>query len=536
MPHPFGNDENRFGSAAFAETTELAAKGWFEKSPDAIYAGMKDGRPLWYKGAGGVLLVAGARSGKLRDILAHNICSGVLENETLVVFDIKGELAAISQDQTPDEKHCLYWNPHGLHGLPQHRINPVGHLTWSSPTLIPDLKLFLEGQIASSGAGQSRYFEQGARRIGEAIGLILTKRNGTLTLPDFHDAILALQAGGDEWIDLAFEMYRSKIPECVAVEEEIAHAREDSSGGFKGILGELMQAFACFSDPTLRAALSGPFDADLADLTRGARAYQFYLMCPETVLSFWAPVIKAFLTGLRTLKGRSPQSPRQTWIIDEAARLTGYEEIVRLFTDGAGIGIRPLVVLQDVTQAEDLARNALRKITSSAALQIYFGVRDPETARRVSDMVGAETLTYDDPLHQGRARVDLRKGIVRILSGGDPFEAALELTQKRYESTHLSKQRRMILTLDEVIHMGDDRMVLISDGLSGPVFAERKPYWALPWMAGRYHPNPYHPPTDKVLVATRRGPRWWPVIVEPVPARYAQYPQYAGGTWSRIGR
>ena len=39
-----------------------------------------------------------------------------------------GERAAISQDQTPDQKFCLYWNPFGLHGLPRHRINPLGLL------------------------------------------------------------------------------------------------------------------------------------------------------------------------------------------------------------------------------------------------------------------------------------------------------------------------------------------------------------------------------------------------------------------------
>ena len=35
------------------------------------------------------------------------------------------------------------------------------------------------------------------------------------------------------------------------VEEEIAAARQDSSGGFKGVLGEITRAFACLSDPVL---------------------------------------------------------------------------------------------------------------------------------------------------------------------------------------------------------------------------------------------------------------------------------------------
>ncbi len=128
-----------------------------------------------------------------------------------------------------------------------------------------------------------------------------------------------------------------------------------------------------------------------------------------------------------------------TFIIDEAARLKGHEEIPALFTDGAGIGIRPIAVFQDTGQMNDLGPNAERKIASSAAVQITFGVRDLLSARRVSDMLGAETLTFDDPLHQGRAEVSFRKAIAKTLSGADPFDTVLELRQQRYETIHLSK-------------------------------------------------------------------------------------------------
>ncbi len=74
-------------------------------------------------GDGGLLMVAGARSGKLRDILAYNLFSGICSLETILLLDPKGELAAISQNQTPDGKHCRYWNPLALHGLPQDRVN-----------------------------------------------------------------------------------------------------------------------------------------------------------------------------------------------------------------------------------------------------------------------------------------------------------------------------------------------------------------------------------------------------------------------------
>ena len=235
------------------------------KAPTRSSAGFFGGRPLWYAGDGGILQVAGARAGKLTDILAQNICSGVLGGATLLILDVKGELAAISQDQTPDEKFCLTWNPFGLHGLPHHRLNPFSHLRWSSKWLFSDMKVAMAALLAKSGAAQAQYFELNARRIGEALGLTLVKKHGVLTLPDLYDAVLRLQEGGDRWTDFAWEMHSSGIPLCRSVEAEIHAAREDGSGGFKGILGELMQSVACLSDPVLRESLSPPFDGHLSD-------------------------------------------------------------------------------------------------------------------------------------------------------------------------------------------------------------------------------------------------------------------------------
>jgi len=536
MSHPFGSDTWRYGSAGFAREEEVAASGLFTWSPDAIYGGLAFGRPLWFKTPGGVLEIAGARTGKLTDFLAQNICSGVLTGSTLLILDVKGELAAISRDQTPDQKFCITWNPFGLHGLPAHRINPFSHLRWSSKWLFSDMKTAIAALIPKSGSSQAEYFELNARRIAEALGLTLVRKNGALTLPDLYDAVLLLTEGGERWLDVAWEMYSSDVPLCRSVEAEIDAARADSSGGWKGILGELQKALACLSDPTLRDSLSPPYDTAMEDLCSTHQAYQVYLMCPPEFIEGWAPVLKSIFAGARTLKSRAPSAPRQTWIIDEAARLKGFEEVVQLFTDGAGIGIRPVAVFQDATQMNDLAPNALRKISSSAALQILFGIRDVETAKRVSDMLGTETLFYGDPLQQSRAEVKLRQAVWSVLSGTGPDTGAAEIDQQAYESGHLSVQQRRLRTPDEILNMAARRMVVFADELPGPFYGERQPYWEQPWMAGRYHPNPFHPPLDRVPVQTRWGPRWRPVVTQEVPARYAHYPQYQDGTWSFIGR
>lgn len=525
-----------FGSARFAARADLEAAGMLRSTPSALFLGFFEGASIWHDGEGGMLLIAGARSGKLRDILAYNICAGTCSALTMLILDMKGELAAISQDQTPDEKVCRYWNPLGLHGLPQDRLNPVDYLKWSSPTLFSDMKVFAEGLIPLSGAAQAVFFELNARRYCEAIGLALVKVHGALTLPDLFRAVSVLPEGGQAWLDVAYEMYASGIELCRSVEAEIHAAREDSSGGFKGIIGELQKAVACLSDPLVRDAVSEPFDFSLSDLCDDAQAMQFYVMAPPEMVEAWAPVIKAIFTGAMVYKARRPASRRQTWVLDECAQLKGFELVPKMFSYGAGIGIRPLAVFQTDAQMEALGRNARSIITASASIRSVFGVRDLESAKRTSDMLGVETLDTSNPAQQGRLRLEARTLLKSVLEGGDAFEVAPRLRHLLREVDLPGKQRRPLQTPDEILNLPRDRQVIFADHLPGAIYASRTPYWEQRFMAGRYHPNPYHPPADRVRVQGRFGATWRPVIVEKVPDHLAHYPQYRSGLWSRIGR
>jgi type IV secretion system protein VirD4 len=523
------------GTARFASPEDLQAAGMLQFTLTSIFLGFFGGLPIWYAAAGGLLLIAGARSGKLRDILAYNICSGICTSATMLILDLKGELAAISRNQAPDRKHCYYWNPAALHGLLQHRINPVDYLRWSSPTLFSDVKVFIEQLIPLSGSANAVYFELNGRRILEAICITLTKVNGVLTLPDLYRAVTALPEDGKVWRDVAWEMYISGIELCRSVEAEIHAAREDSSGGFKGIIGELQKAVACLTDPLLREAVSPPYDFSLADLCKEDQPVQFYLMCPAELVSIWAPVIKSIFTGAMIYKARAPQAPQQTWILDECAQLVGFDLVPKMFSYGAGIGIRPWAIFQTEAQMDALGKNARAVITASASVRSYFGVREWESARRVSDMLGVETLDYYDFANQGRADLDARTLLQTVLSGEDAFRAAPKLHRLIEETTIRGRQRRLLQTPDEVLNMAPGRQVIFADGLPGAIYAERAPYWEQRFMAGRYHPNPYHPPLDRVLVQGRFRKYWRPVITGSVPECFRDYPQYRNGLWSYIG-
>ncbi len=175
-------------------------------------------------------------------------------------------------------------------------------------------------------------------------------------------------------------------------------------------------------------------------------------------------------------------------------------------------------------------------ILSSAALQINFGIRDIEEAKRISDMLGIQTLKYDRRLNQAEAAMRRQEIVQELMRGGDPFELNARLSHMDRASAHQHDVRRPLRTADEVLHGPDGEAFIFVDGVRYPILAQRRKYFEERMFARRYHPNPFYPPSDCVQIQTRFGKRWRRVIREPVPAKWAHLPQYSDGFWSRIER
>lgn len=529
----FDNERNRFGSAGFAGGDDPGLRAAFNKTPDSLFVGYLENRPLYWNGMGGALLVAGARGGKLTTILANNTLDTMYAG-TLLILDMKGELAAISRNLTRSGKHAIYWSPMPMHGLPQHRMNPVDYIHIDSPTLVSDIKVFAENMVPSSGSSNAEYFERRAREILEAIALTITELDGVLTLPRLYEMICLIAMNNDDWLSFAFEMSESQFDIARRIEAEIADSRGGEGAGMKGILGELFKAVSCLSDPVLMASVSPPYDFSLKQLCESDQAYQVYLMPPAEFVESWAPIIKAILVGAMIYKSRAPSAPRQTWLLDECAILHSFPLVIKLFSYGAGIGVRPFCVYQSTMQMERTGKGAKVIISSSAAVQIYFAIRDGQSATDLSRMIGQETLTYDDTLAQSASNMQKKEAIQALLGGATPMEVAHRLSHHSDATRHRSQQQRWLRTSDEILRTPADKAYVFMDGVRGVIYADRKPYYEQRSMAGLFHPNPYHPPLDKVRVKTRFGYRWRQIINEPVPQHFAHLPQHKDGTWSYV--
>nr|WP_321361401.1 type IV secretory system conjugative DNA transfer family protein [uncultured Hyphomonas sp.] len=532
----FNNEHFRFGSAGLATEKMVADAGGFDIGQETQFAGMFCGRKMGYSGLAGGIVVAGARSGKLRDWLVYNLCVGA-SHLNRVILDVKAEAFFIANLLAAEGRYNIVWNPSRIEGLPCHRINPLDYIHINSVSLVDDVVAYCEMVVALSGAPQSRFFELRARWFLQNLSLTLVEMDGVLRLDRLYWAVMHFCAGGEIWIDeIAYPMSRSRFQDVRACEEEIAHLRSSEGGGFDGICGELSKCFACLASPNLRESVSPPYDFSFSQLCESDRLYAVNLCPRPEYVRQWAMPIKAMFLAAKTYRAREPSAPRQVWFIDETAQLAQAEFLLDAYSIGAGAwGVTPFTIWQNTDQMQSLGKNAENILIGSAGLQMYFGIRDMPSANTLSKRIGTQTLEYDDEAMQAKARQDYNEAVIDLLEGGDPLSAGLRARHFGRTACIRSKQQRLIRTPDEILNMPPDKMYVFMDGVPGAIYADRLPYYRAPWMAGRYLGSPYYPPIDRVQIMGAHGAEYRRVITEAVPECLAHFPQYQqSGQWSYV--
>jgi type IV secretion system protein VirD4 len=139
-----------------------------------------------------------------------------------------------------------------------------------------------------------------------------------------------------------------------------------------------------------------------------------------------------------------------------------------------------------------------------------------------------QTLEYNAELQRAAAQTKKSHIIRQLMAGQDPLAAGLDYREQALASVNRVKMARPLMTPDEILRMPEDRQILFVSGIDcPPIAAWRRKYFLLRELAGKFMPNPLHNERDGyVRVPTRWGLRWRRVVTEPVPPRFAGYPQF----------
>jgi type IV secretion system protein VirD4 len=492
------NEQYRFGSAGWADEHDIAAAGLFNKR--GLQIGFFQGRALFYDGDAPLLTVAGAGAGKTRDGLGYVACAS--RGESIVFFDPKGELDAISD--VPGVGLRIRWDAFGLRGAGGPSCNPLDILDPGQPTFHADCKLVARALIPVTSRAESKYFEQRAGDWAEVFLKFDAWRNGWTSLPRLVRIINLVESGKPEWPALLEAMLASPFEDVRRAAGEILAKQQDSPREFGSIMGEVYANLSFLNDPVLSRALERS-DFSLSALCDPVQPVKIFLIVPAEYLTIFAPVLRLFFRTVMLYKSRAPGSPRVSMVVDEAGQLGAFEALLQAFTFGRGMGIRTWAFFQDTGQPiKNFGVPGLQSLMNSAYVRQFFGIRDYQTAKLISDMLGSETLEYDDTRMQGEARRQAARGVMRAMEGEDLFGAALDIAHHSKIARLRTKQTRLLMTPDEIMGMSETQQIIFISGMK-PIMAERYPYYTRREMQGLYAPNPYH--AGSASGGTRKG--WW---------------------------
>ncbi len=532
MSHPF-NEEYRFGSAGWASKAEMRRAGLF--TPKGLQIGFWDKKPVYSDGDAPLICIAGAGSGKHACLLSYILCKDKAQ-ENIVAVDLRGELAATSIHNGARFGQPIHvYNPFGLHGLPESRVNLFDILRPNDPNLHSNAELIATNLIKLSGSGSGQYFELRAREWLKSILIALTLKDGYVDADNLMSTINAIESDPALWSSVVEVMLACEFDDVRRVAAEMLAKQQEDEKSFGSFMGEIYAYTSCFNNPRIRQSLSNP-TFSLKDITNPQQTCKVFIVIPAEYIAQLSPLLSLF--GITTLlyKTQSPDTPRVNLIVDEAGQLGRADFLLRAYTYGRGAGVRAFALFQDIGQIKrNFGPEGVQGFLGSAQTRLFFGIRDLETARMVSDMLGYETLEYDDTLQQSNARREKRKALSRIMNGEDLFEAAYEYTHYARAENYRSKQTRKLRTPEEILSMDEDKMIVFMSGKNlKPMELDKRPYYEERSMAGYYLPNPYHPPLDKVRLRTVFGMRWRNIIKEPVPEAFHHLPQYSEGFWCYV--
>ncbi|MEE1655684.1 type IV secretory system conjugative DNA transfer family protein [Microvirga sp. CF3062] len=459
------NASGVFGSAAFASLDDCAQAGLL--NPRGLYLGLLGGQPLFYSGKAHLLTVAPARQGKGINVVIPNLLHF---QGSVFVTDPKGELAAVTAAHRAERlgQKVYVLNPWGLHGLPQHRCNPLQPLidAANDPALVrgvaDEAKALALQLLPEPEDSRNRYFREGARTILRAVMLHLATRGmpENCTLPELWrvlsstsriEAVVRRMATSDALVGMVADLGQN-----------LANQLEDNPEQFADFRQGALQAVDIF-DPVgwLGDAVSGS-DVDFKALKEGKAS--IYLVIPQDRIAThgtWLGLVtQQAITGVARSRGKS----EVLFLLDEFANMGRLSGLAESLTALPGLGVRVWAFVQELSELIRLyGPHTARTVLSQAEVKQFFAVQDDQLARTLSMALGQQTVKTRN-FNLGRFDDD-------------------EIGES------LSETGRPLMSADEIRLMGADKQLLLVKAVL-PILATLLPVWFVSPWASWVAPNP----------------------------------------------
>jgi type IV secretion system protein VirD4 len=380
-PAPYG--DARFGRILDAEKRGLlTGKG--------LIMGLLNGSTLTSDVPAHALVVGPTRSGKGVSFVIPN---GYVWQGSSVWFDPKREnMQALASHRKALGDKVLVFSPGERNS---HRYNPLDFVN-------RDERMATDSLVVASflipDDGREIWGRSARILLAAMIGFVLAAKQFegrrhlravaelTTTQADFRDVLQLLLKGEQDnvpqWVSDGFNQF-------IAIEPE---TRNSALFNITTALGPWNNA--------LIAAVTAETDFDIRNLRRERMA--IFIGCSIAQLEIFRPVLKLLIQQIHDQLMTAPPGKDEPFqvlmMIDEFRQLGRMDDLVSKLTINAGYGFRMCLILQDVSQLDELYGKAVRETTISACqVKLFIRINDMATSEYVSEMLGSRTQEVATP-------------------------------------------------------------------------------------------------------------------------------------------
>lgn len=466
-----------FGTADFASEAEIAAKGL--RDLNGLYLGLNQGQPIFYSGDGHVSTVAPARTGKGTTTATSNC----LHNTgSMLITDPKGELAAMTGEHREKRfgHSVIYWNGYGLHGLPQHRINPLQGIINCAlnrrqrRSLLGKVRRMALQLYPEPEDSRNRIFRDGSRNlISFSILWNALTDPENCTLPEIWRDLSSIRRLSKK---LSEAMDSDELGGVVAdIAEDITHQLTDNAELFGDFRTGAIQQLAIFEPSGLLAESVSGSDVDLETLKDGNTT--IYLMMPQDRMASEGAALGLIVNEAIAEISQSQKRGKVLFLLDEFANLGRLSGLAESLTALPGLGVRLWMIVQEEAELVRLyGPNTAQTIKSQSEVRQYFAVNNTGLAQSLSKEMGTRTVRTRSH-NLGHAVTD------------DVGE-------------NIGEAGQPLMRPEEIMQMGPSDQLVLVNGMR-PIFGQRIPFWHVdPWN-GWANTNPVEGDTPQAETLLR---------------------------------
>ncbi|MCA9508057.1 MAG: IncP-type conjugal transfer protein TraG [Myxococcales bacterium] len=386
------NVSNAHGSARFASDNEIIKSGLVQEH--GIVLGQKMGSRdlLCHDGPEHVLVVAPTRGGKGVGIVIPTLLNW---KESVIIFDPKGENWEKTSGHRSTLGRCLCFNPTSSKSS---RFNPLMEIR-KGDLEVKDVQNIADIIVDPDGRLDFRNHWQNAAHsllVGTILHVLYSHPRKSLT-----GVLEFLTTPEVSFVDNLEDMSKSEhhIVKSVAQEMLNKHIEERS-----GVLSTAVSLLSIFRDPIVANA-TDHHDFEIKSLKKDKTPLSLYLVLPPSDISRLRVLLRMMLNQIgRVLTEEhneySEPSRKVLFLLDEFPALGRLEFFETALAYMAGYGLNALIICQSLNQLQK-AYGERNSILDNCHVRVAFANNDEQTARRLSNMLGEQTVIKEQTSYSG---------------------------------------------------------------------------------------------------------------------------------------